>query len=81
MSNAMERAPDLRRLRALAAAMGEPVENLARLAAAQWLGVEVTEVPVDSDEWLAVRVPPGLDEQGRERLRRMAVDLARHMET
>ncbi len=34
-----ERAPDLRRLRALAAAMQEPVDVLTRLAAAQWLEV------------------------------------------
>ncbi len=77
----LERAPDLRRLRALAAAMGEPVETLARLAAAQYLGVEVTEVTevaAGTQTWIAVPVPPGLTEAERDELRaRWAEDAGR----
>lgn len=82
----MERAPDLRRLRALAAAMGVDVDHLARLAAAQWLGVtpiRVVEAPVggDDEETVAVPVPGGMSAADRERLRQAAADLAKHFET
>ncbi len=77
----MERAPDMRRLRALAAAINEPVETLARLAAAQWLGVRAIEVPIEDDAWLAIPVPRDLAPQERERRRRMVEDIFRHMNT
>lgn len=73
------RAPDLWRLRALAAGMGVPVRLLAELAAAEWLGLEVAEVPVGSDSAVVVTVPEGLSEEERARFRRMAEDLARHL--
>ena len=78
----MDRAPDLRRLRALAVAMGEPVETLARLSAAQWLNVDVIQVEADeSGDWVGVPVKPGTPEEERERIRRMMADLVRHWET
>lgn len=69
VTETMERAPDMRRLRALAAAMGQPVETLARLAAAQWLGVEALEIPVGEGEWVAVPLRPGTKPDEREQLR------------
>lgn len=69
VTQTMERAPDMRRLRALAAAMGEHVDGLARLAAAQWLGVSVIEVPAGEGEWVAVPVRPGMKPDQREQLR------------
>ncbi|MGW6498515.1 hypothetical protein [Nonomuraea angiospora] len=73
------RAPELWRLRALSAGMGVPVRLLAELAAAQWLGLEVTEAPVSDASTVAVTVPEGLSPAGRERFTRMAEDLARHL--
>lgn len=73
------RAPELWRLRALAAAMGTTTRYLAELSAAQWLGLEVSEVPAEPDGTIAVSVPPGLSDEAREKLRRMVEDLARHM--
>jgi hypothetical protein len=71
--------PDLRRLRGLAAGMGTDVDILARMAAQQWLGVEVEDVTTESGDTMTVTVPPGLSKDQRSRLRqvveRMAQDL------
>lgn len=76
----MSRAPELWRLRALAAGMNVPVQMLAELAAAQWLGVEVAEFSVGGGkDWVAVSVPEGLSPEERARFIRMVEDIARHM--
>jgi transcriptional regulator with XRE-family HTH domain len=81
VNNEKDSPPDLRRLRGLAAAMGVPVDRLARLAAAQWLEVDaVIEVPADDGTTVAVTVDPDMSPEGRERFRRMATDLAKHIE-
>lgn len=76
----MTRAPEMWRLRALAAGMGVPAQWLAELSAAQWLGVDVAEVEAGERSWVAVTVPPGLTPEARARFIRAAEDLARHME-
>ncbi|GAA3417741.1 hypothetical protein GCM10018952_50820 [Streptosporangium vulgare] len=76
----MARAPEVWRLRALAAGMGVPTQRLAELSAVQWLGVDVAEVAAGDRSWVAVTVPPGLSAEARDRFVRMAEDLARHME-
>lgn len=75
----VSRAPELWRLRALAAAMNAPMILLAELAAAQWLGVEVAEIKSGEEDWVAVTIPKGLTPAQRERFVRMAEDIARHM--
>lgn len=75
----VSRAPELWRLRALAAAMGMPAARLAELAAAQWLGVDVAQVPAGDGGWVAVTVPAGLSPEERDRFVRMAEDMARHL--
>lgn len=79
VDESMDRAPDLRRLRALAAAMGVDVAILARLAARQWLGVEVEEVQSPAGDTLTVTVPEGLSQEARKKFRRMVEDLAKHV--
>jgi hypothetical protein len=73
----MSRAPEMWRLRALAAGMGVPPRVLARLAAAQWLEVEVTEHALTDDASVIVSVPGDLTEEERRKLIRMAEGLAR----
>lgn len=76
-----ELPPDLPRLRALAAGMGVPVEVVAELAAAQWLGVDVAQVAPGGDGGetrVTVTVPPGLTPEERARFVRVAEDLAKH---
>ncbi|MFB4285659.1 hypothetical protein ACBJ59_61105 [Nonomuraea sp. MTCD27] len=75
----VSRAPELWRLRALAAAMSVPVTMLAELAAAQWLGIQVAEIKAGEEDWIAVTIPKGLTPAQRERFVRMAEDIARHM--
>ncbi|NJP93953.1 hypothetical protein HCN51_31715 [Nonomuraea sp. FMUSA5-5] len=75
----VSRAPELWRLRALAAAMSVPTAMLAEMAAAQWLGVEVAEIRVGKEEWVAVSVPPDMTPAERARFIRMANDIARHI--
>lgn len=76
------KAPERWRLRALAVAMQVPVQMLAELAAAQWLGVDVAEVSVGGGaEWVAITVPAGLSPEKREQFVRMAEDMARHFGT
>lgn len=79
VDGSMDRAPDLRRLRALAAAMSVDVGVLARLSARQWLGVEVEEVQSPAGETLTVTVPEGLSQAERQKFRRMVEDLAKHI--
>lgn len=73
----MSRAPEMWRLRALAAGMGVPARVLARLAAAQWLDVEVTEHALSEESSVIVSVPGDLTEDERRKLVRMAEILAR----
>jgi hypothetical protein len=77
----VNRAPELWRIRALAAGMRAPAQFLASLAAAQWLGVEVVETPGgrEGEEWVTVTVPPGLSPEERDRFVRMVEDIARHL--
>jgi molecular chaperone DnaK (HSP70) len=74
----VSRAPELWRLRALAAAMSVPTSMLAQLAASQWLGVEVVEIQTGEEEWVSVTVPPGMSSEERQRFVRAAEDLAQH---
>ena len=75
----VSRAPELWRLRALAAAMGVPEAMLAELAAGQWLGVDVAQVRAGDGSWVAVTVPAGMTGEQRDRFVRMAEDMARHV--
>ncbi|GAA0853210.1 hypothetical protein GCM10009525_82300 [Streptosporangium amethystogenes subsp. fukuiense] len=75
----LPRAPEMWRLRALAAGMGVPVQQLAELSAKQWLGVDVAEIVTGERSWVAVTVPEGLTPEERARFVRLAEDLARHM--
>lgn len=75
------KAPELWRLRALAAGMRVPASLLAKLAAAQWLGVEVAEIATGEADWVAVSIPEDMSPEERERFVRMAEDIARHMKT
>ncbi|MGW5689126.1 hypothetical protein [Nonomuraea sp. NPDC003754] len=76
--NTVLRAPELWRLRALAAAMQRPARVLAELAAAQWLGVEVAEIPKEGGEdWVAVTVPKDMSTEEREGFVLFAQDIVR----
>ncbi|WP_219466925.1 hypothetical protein [Nonomuraea rhizosphaerae] len=75
----VSRAPELWRLRALAAGMGVQLSVLAELAAAQWLGVDVARVMAKDGSWVAVSVPEGLSAEGRDRFVRMVEEWARHL--
>ncbi len=79
INGAVERAPELWRLRALAAGIGVPVRVLAELAAAQWLGLETVEVSTGRESSVVIPVPEGLSEAQLQRFRRMAEDMARHL--
>lgn len=69
-------APELWRLRALSVGMRADLEELKRMAAAQWLEYAVEETRTES-EAILVAVPPGLSEESRRRIRRMAEAMAR----
>lgn len=75
----MSRAPEMWRLRALAAGMAVPARVLATLAAAQWLEVEVAEHALSAESSVIVSVPGDLTEEERRRLVRMAESLARQI--
>lgn len=79
VDGSMDRAPDLRRLRALAAGMGVDVGVLTRLAAAQWLGIPVEEVQTPEGDVVIVTVPPGLSQEERKKFRRMVEEMAKHL--
>jgi len=70
-------APEVWRLRALAQGMQVDLEKLQRLAAAQWLGIEL--VKVGDGEWLTIEVPPGLTEAKRRIVIETAARLAREL--
>lgn len=80
VNNERELPPDLRRLRALAAGMSVPEARLAELAAAQWLGVDVTRVDVAAErvDGVFVTTPRPLSAEERERLTLIVQDIARH---
>jgi hypothetical protein len=71
------RSPEQWRYRALAAGMGVDVEVIRRLAAAQWIGVEL--VDAGGGEWITVEMPPGLTEDDRRIVRETAISLARRL--
>lgn len=71
------RSPETWRYRALAAGMGVDVETIKRLAAAQWIGVELVEG--DEGEWITVERPPGLSDSDLEIVKENARDLARRL--
>lgn len=87
------KAPELWRLRALAAAMAtEPdaglnreryrreLDTIKKLAAAQWFEMtEVMEVPVSDGSVVTVSVPPSLSDEDREKIRRWAEQMARDL--
>lgn len=75
----MARAPELWRLRALAAGMGVPLQALTELAAVQWLGVEVAELVTMQRDRVVVTVPEDMSPEKRARFVKAAEDLARHM--
>ncbi|MFI6534149.1 hypothetical protein ACIBHY_16940 [Nonomuraea sp. NPDC050547] len=92
-ANDVPKAPELWRLRSLAAAMsktGEALsegeyrrryEELKRLAAAQWLDLgEVLQVQTGSGSWVTVNVPPGLSEAGRQDVIRWAESMAKNLD-
>lgn len=77
IENRIPRSPELWRYRALATGMGIDVEVIQRLAAAQWIGVElVEEAP---GEWVTVEVPVTLTAAERRIVRETAANLARQM--
>ncbi|WP_068924937.1 hypothetical protein [Planobispora rosea] len=69
------RSPEQWRYRALAAGMDVGVEKIRRLAAAQWIGVELVEA--GQGEWITL--PPGLSEEGRRIVIETAQSLARRL--
>ncbi|MGV9536600.1 hypothetical protein ACWEU6_36125 [Streptosporangium sandarakinum] len=75
--NRVPRSPELWRYRALAAGMGVDVEKIKRLAAAQWIGVELAEV--DQGEWITVPMPPELSEEDRQVVLETAITAARSL--
>lgn len=93
VANRVPRAPEMWRLRALAA--GTPsgtvtestedyrrrLEELKRMAGVQWLGLaDVLRVDTGGGTWVAVNVPPTLSDRRRQRVIRMAEDLARELD-
>jgi hypothetical protein len=88
-----DKAPEIWRLRALAAGMATTasgvVEQAAyrdhfaaakRLTAAQWLELdEVLEVPASDGSIVTVSVPADLPEEGRQKIRKWAEQMARDM--
>ncbi|MET8866469.1 hypothetical protein ABZW11_26325 [Nonomuraea sp. NPDC004580] len=89
VSNRVPRAPEMWRLRALAA--GTPGESIAdgsddyrrrldalkRMAAIQWLDLgDVLRVETGSGAWITVHVPESLSDRRRQTIVRMAEDMA-----
>ena len=86
-----DRAPELWRLRALAAGLSttdagldraryrEQVEVMKRLTAAQWLQMEVLEAKDGDGSVITISVPPDLSPAARERLRQWAEQMARDL--
>ncbi|MEV0968472.1 hypothetical protein [Microtetraspora glauca] len=78
----MNRAPELWRLRALAAGMSAPLQQLQLMAAQQWLGfsAETVDVQVGSGDHVIVPVPPGLTAADRAKVVRWAEQWARELD-
>lgn len=70
------KAPELWRLRALAAGMRVPAQRLAELAALQWLGVDVVNVSAGGETSVTVTVPPGLTPEERAKIVKLAENMA-----
>lgn len=66
----LDQAPKQFRLRALAAGMGASEKMIAEMAAVQWLGVQVAELPEGKDGIVTVTMPPEAPVAERERFRR-----------
>jgi len=87
------KAPELWRLRALAAAMAtdpdtgldreryrRELDTVKKLAAAQWFEMtEVLDVPVSDGSIVTVSVPPSLSDEDREKIRRWAEQMAKDL--
>ncbi|MDF5758557.1 hypothetical protein [Spongiactinospora sp. TRM90649] len=69
-------APELWRLRALAAGTNTSLDQLKQMAAKQWLEYDVAEVLSDG-ELLMIAVPRSLSEEKRRRIKRLAEAMAR----
>lgn len=88
-----DKAPEMWRLRALAAAMStsptgsldstqyrEQLDIVKKLTAAQWLDLhEVLDVETSSGDIVTVSVPPNLPPEARERIRQWAEQMARDL--
>lgn len=87
------RAPELWRLRALAAGMAEATDTtnegeyrrrfdeLKRFAAAEWLDLgDVLQVPTGEGSWVTVSVPPGLSEEARRDVIKWAEGMAKRLD-
>lgn len=88
-----DKAPEMWRLRALAAAMStsstgsvgsakyrEQLDVIKKLTAAQWLDLtEVLDVETSSGDVVTVSVPPNLAPEARERIRQWAEQMARDL--
>lgn len=93
VNDQVSRAPELWRLRALAAAMAtreggsldpagfrQCLQEIKRLAAVQWFEMnELLEVPTSDGSIVTVSVPPDLPDSQREKIRRWAEQMARDM--
>ncbi len=69
-------APELWRLRALSVGMRASLEELKRMAAAQWLEYAVEELRV-GEQAILIAIPPGLSDEKRQRIKRLAEAMAR----
>jgi len=87
-----DKAPEMWRLRALAAGMStshtgsldsaryrEQLDIVKRLTAAQWLDLEVLDVETSTGDIVTVSVPPTLSPEARDRIRRWAEQMARDL--
>lgn len=77
VENRVPRSPEPWRYRALAAGMGVEVDLIRRLAAAQWIGVEL--IDTDKGEWVTVEIPPGLSDSDRQIVIETARSLAHRL--
>lgn len=77
-SNKVPRAPEMWRLRALAAGTGGNLDELKRMAAIQWLDLgDVLRVDVGGGTFVTVTVPANTSERKRRKIIRMAEAMAR----
>lgn len=77
-NNKVPRAPELWRLRALAAGTGGNLDELKRMAAIQWLDLgDVLRVDVGGGTFVTVTVPANTSERKRRKIIRMAEAMAR----